>query len=134
MGSFSIWHWILVLLVFLLLFGGRGKISELMGDFAQGIKSFKKGMQDEDMAAKGDPKPLVERPPPWIARTDRVDRLPVEPRSAIEAQRFEALILGRSVASSSCAFVIPAHALRDHAHIDLDRRPHGLLSGRAFKD
>jgi sec-independent protein translocase protein TatA len=62
MGSFSIWHWILVLLVFLLLFGGRGKISELMGDFAQGIKSFKKGMQDEDSAAgdspKGDPKTL----------------------------------------------------------------------------
>lgn len=54
MGSFSIWHWGLVLVIFLLLFGGRGKISELMGDFAQGIKSFKKGMQDED-AAKGDP-------------------------------------------------------------------------------
>jgi sec-independent protein translocase protein TatA len=62
MGSFSIWHWILVLLVFLLLFGGRGKISELMGDFAQGIKSFKKGMQDEDVAAKGDPKPLDHQP------------------------------------------------------------------------
>jgi sec-independent protein translocase protein TatA len=48
MGSLSIWHWLLVALVFLLLFGGRGKISELMGDFAQGIKSFKKGMQEED--------------------------------------------------------------------------------------
>jgi sec-independent protein translocase protein TatA len=54
MGSFSIWHWIVVVVLFLLLFGGRGKISELMGDFAQGIKSFKKGMQDED-AAKSDP-------------------------------------------------------------------------------
>jgi sec-independent protein translocase protein TatA len=54
MGSFSIWHWIVVVVLFLLLFGGRGKISELMGDFAQGIKSFKKGMQDED-AAKADP-------------------------------------------------------------------------------
>jgi sec-independent protein translocase protein TatA len=50
MGSFSIWHWIVVVVLFLLLFGGRGKISELMGDFAQGIKSFKKGMQDEDTA------------------------------------------------------------------------------------
>ena len=48
MGSFSIWHWIVVVVLFLLLFGGRGKISELMGDFATGIKSFKKGMQDED--------------------------------------------------------------------------------------
>lgn len=56
MGSFSIWHWILVLAVFLLLFGGRGKVSELMGDFAQGIKSFKKGMQDDD-TAKADPTP-----------------------------------------------------------------------------
>jgi sec-independent protein translocase protein TatA len=61
MGSFSIWHWLLVIAVFLLLFGGRGKISELMGDFAQGIKSFKKGMQDEDTAKTDtvpDPKTL----------------------------------------------------------------------------
>jgi sec-independent protein translocase protein TatA len=48
MGSLSIWHWILVLAVGLLLFGGRGKISDLMGDFAKGIKSFKKGLADDD--------------------------------------------------------------------------------------
>jgi sec-independent protein translocase protein TatA len=47
MGSLSIWHWIIVIGVVLLLFG-RGKISELMGDVAQGIKAFKKGMQDDD--------------------------------------------------------------------------------------
>lgn len=47
MGSFSIWHWLIVLVVVLLLFG-RGKIPELMGDMAKGIKSFKKGMNDED--------------------------------------------------------------------------------------
>jgi sec-independent protein translocase protein TatA len=47
MGSFSIWHWIIVLVVVLLLFG-RGKIPELMGDVAKGIKSFKKGMTDDD--------------------------------------------------------------------------------------
>lgn len=47
MGSFSIWHWLIVLVVVLLLFG-RGKIPELMGDVAKGIKSFKKGMADED--------------------------------------------------------------------------------------
>jgi sec-independent protein translocase protein TatA len=64
MGSFSIWHWIVVEVLFLLLFGGRGKISELMGDFAQGIKSFKKGMQDEDIAKADpvDPKPLDHQP------------------------------------------------------------------------
>ena len=65
MGSFSIWHWIVVVVLFLLLFGGRGKISELMGDFAQGIKSFKKGMQDEDTAKTEptpEPKPLDHQP------------------------------------------------------------------------
>ncbi len=51
MGSLSIWHWMIVLAVGLLLFGGRGKVSELMGDFAKGIKSFKKGLADEDTSA-----------------------------------------------------------------------------------
>ena len=50
MGSFSIWHWIVVLLVVLLLFGS-GKVSTLMGDFAKGIKSFKKNMAEEDKDA-----------------------------------------------------------------------------------
>jgi sec-independent protein translocase protein TatA len=47
MGSLSIWHWLVVLLVVLLLFGS-GKVSNLMGDFAKGIKSFKKNMADDD--------------------------------------------------------------------------------------
>jgi sec-independent protein translocase protein TatA len=47
MGSFSIWHWIIVIVVVLLLFG-RNKISDLMGDVAQGIKAFKKGMADDE--------------------------------------------------------------------------------------
>ena len=47
MGSFSIWHWMIVLVIVLLVFG-CGKIPELMGDMAKGIKSFKKGMTDED--------------------------------------------------------------------------------------
>jgi sec-independent protein translocase protein TatA len=49
MGSFSMWHWLIVLAIVLLLFG-RGKIPELMGDVAKGIKSFKKGMNDDDDA------------------------------------------------------------------------------------
>jgi sec-independent protein translocase protein TatA len=49
MGSFSIWHWLIVLVVVLLVFG-RGKLPELMGDMAKGIKSFKKGMADDDTA------------------------------------------------------------------------------------
>jgi sec-independent protein translocase protein TatA len=50
MGSLSIWHWIIVIGVVLLLFG-RGKISELMGDVAQGIKAFKKGMSEDEIQA-----------------------------------------------------------------------------------
>lgn len=50
MGTFSIWHWVVVLLVVLLLFGS-GKISGLMGDLATGIKSFKKNIKDDDKPA-----------------------------------------------------------------------------------
>jgi len=48
MGSVSIWHWIVVGIIVMLLFG-RGKVSELMGDVAKGIKSFKKGMADDEV-------------------------------------------------------------------------------------
>ena len=47
MGSFSLWHWLVVAIVVLVLFG-RGKLSETMGDFGKGVKEFKKGMKDED--------------------------------------------------------------------------------------
>lgn len=61
MGSFSIWHWLIVLVVVLLLFG-RGKIPELMGDMAKGIKSFKKGMSDDEAAEPVDPRTVEHRP------------------------------------------------------------------------
>ena len=64
MGSFSIWHWLIVLVVVLLVFG-RGKIPELMGDMAKGIKNFKKGMNDDDDVADtrpiGDPRTVEHR-------------------------------------------------------------------------
>ncbi len=65
MGSFGIWHWLVVGIVVLLLFGGRGKISSLMGDFAQGIKAFKKGMQDEkaDDTANDGPAKTIDHTP-----------------------------------------------------------------------
>ena len=63
MGSLSIWHWVLVILVVVLLFG-RGKVSDLMGDVAKGIKSFKKGMSEDDDAPKA---------PPQIGSTTVVD-------------------------------------------------------------
>ena len=60
MGSFSIWHWLIVLAVVLLLFGGRGKVSQLMGDFGKGLQAFKKGVgaqpeHDETQTASGQP-------------------------------------------------------------------------------
>ena len=62
MGEFSIWHWMVVLLVVLLLFGG-GKVSGLMGDLAKGIKAFKKNMADEPVAGDG----AAAKPPASIS-------------------------------------------------------------------
>lgn len=52
MGTFSIWHWLVVLVVVLVLFGGGGKISRIMGDFGKGLKSFKKNLKEEDETAE----------------------------------------------------------------------------------
>jgi sec-independent protein translocase protein TatA len=60
MGSLSIWHWLLVILVVVLLFG-RGKISDLMGDMAKGIKSFKKGLQEDSEQAGGEVKSINQQ-------------------------------------------------------------------------
>ena len=48
MGTFGIWHWLIVAIVVLLLFGGRGKLSGLMGDAAKGVKAFRDGLKDTD--------------------------------------------------------------------------------------
>ena len=58
MGSFSWIHIVLLALVALVLFGGRGKVSDLMGDFGRGINSFKKGLNDPDK----DPKVINPEP------------------------------------------------------------------------
>lgn len=50
MGTFSIWHWLVVLVVVLLLFGGAGKIPRLAGDLAKSIKAFKRGLKEDDQA------------------------------------------------------------------------------------
>ena len=47
MGTFSIWHWLIVLVVVLVLFGGGGKIPKLMKDMGMGINAFKKGLKEE---------------------------------------------------------------------------------------
>lgn len=48
MGLGSAWHWIIIILLALVLFGGKGRITSIMGDFASGIKAFRKGMTDDD--------------------------------------------------------------------------------------
>ena len=48
MGSVSIWHWLIVGVVVILLFGGGGKISQIMGDVGKGLKSFKKNVKDDN--------------------------------------------------------------------------------------
>ncbi len=68
MGGLSLWHWIIVGAVVLLLFGGKGKISDLMGDFAKGIKSFKKGLTEDDEVVAKAPSPVdtprtLDQPP-----------------------------------------------------------------------
>ena len=58
MGTFSIWHLIILGVILVLLFGGRGKISGIMGDTAKGIKAFREGLKGEDETKPADAKPL----------------------------------------------------------------------------
>lgn len=64
MGFGSAWHWIVVLIVVLVLFG-RGRVADVMGEFGKGLKSFKQGMADEDN--KPVPPPPAQIPPPAAA-------------------------------------------------------------------
>lgn len=77
MGFSSIWHWVIVLLIVLILFG-RGRIAEMMGDFGKGISSFKKGMSEtEETAAKAariePPAPDAPAPAAAQAPADKTD-------------------------------------------------------------
>jgi sec-independent protein translocase protein TatA len=69
MGSLSIWHWLLVIGVGVLLFGGKGKISSVMGDFAKGIKAFKSGMKEPEEETAGSPPAQVTPPSAAAAST-----------------------------------------------------------------
>jgi sec-independent protein translocase protein TatA len=71
MGLGSLWHWAIVLVIVVVLFGGRGKISELMGDVAKGIKSFKRGMSDEETEAK---KQTIDHEPAQTMSADRAEQ------------------------------------------------------------
>jgi sec-independent protein translocase protein TatA len=65
MGGLSLWHWLIVIIVVMLLFG-RGKMSDMMGDFAKGIKSFKKGLADDDTTPATPPAQIGATTPPPV--------------------------------------------------------------------
>ena len=88
MGGFSLWHWVIVLLIVVILFG-RGRISDIMGDFGKGITSFKKGMSDAEkhtdveapaariegpVSASPGPTPMTGEAAPTAVPTDQTPR------------------------------------------------------------
>lgn len=79
MGSFSIWHWLIVLVIVLVLFG-RGRVADIMGEFGKGIKSFKHGMDEADK-----PAPRIEGPAPDVARTEPPATAPATSAAATPA-------------------------------------------------
>jgi sec-independent protein translocase protein TatA len=68
MGGLSIWHWLIVLVVALLLLGGRGRVSAMMGDLGKGIKSFKQSMAEDDA-----PKPAQTAPDAKMSEPDALN-------------------------------------------------------------
>ena len=85
MGALSIWHIVILGVIALVLFGGRGKVSDLMGDFGKGINSFKKGLAEDDEAPAPPRRLSDER---VIDAAPRADEAPAAERgSASEADR-----------------------------------------------
>ena len=77
MGALSIWHILILAAVALVLFGGRGKVSDLMGDFGKGINSFKKGLGEPD---KEDPRVINSE-----ARTDTTTNTDKDHKTTVSA-------------------------------------------------
>ena len=75
MGGFSLWHWLVVGVIILLLFG-KGRFSDMMGDVAKGIQSFKKGMSEDDEAAQRrlEADRTIDQPAQSSRTADPVDR------------------------------------------------------------
>lgn len=73
MGTFSIWHWLVVLVVVLVLFGGGGKLSRLMGDAARGINAFRKGLKEEGQTGGKAPDALDTQAGEAVADTAKKD-------------------------------------------------------------
>ena len=77
MGTFSIWHWLIVLVVVLVLFGGGGKIPKLMRDMGQGINAFKKGLKEDGKKKEeeaGDSAKVIDQGSTAMASSEEKDK------------------------------------------------------------
>jgi sec-independent protein translocase protein TatA len=88
MGSFSLWHWLVVIILVLLLFG-RGRISDMMGDIGKGLKSFKKGMADEEEEKQQRHEEQRRLAKDDTSRSEPIDVTPRSPEPAAEPPRDE---------------------------------------------
>jgi sec-independent protein translocase protein TatA len=87
MGGFSLWHWLVLGIVVLLLFG-KGRFSDMMGDVAKGLKSFKKGMSEDEEAAAAPPRRIEgERVVERNVEPARPVETPIEPVRSAEERR-----------------------------------------------
>ena len=77
MGTFSIWHWLIVLVIIAIVFGGRGKLSGIMGDAAKGIRAFREGLKGEEDAKKDEP----EEPAKPLPKSSTVEDAKPKPKS-----------------------------------------------------
>lgn len=97
-GSFSILHWIVVLAVVLLLFGGRGKVSAIMGDFGKGLRNFKTGLKGPDGdAGEDDAAEAIEE------STRPVKKAPAKKAPAKQAARKKAPAKKKSASKKASA-------------------------------
>ena len=84
MGFTSIWHWIIVLAVVLILFARPGKISGIMGDFGKGLRSFKEGVKNPDEDADADDEQAIEETPSKKTATKKVAKKKSAPKKAVK--------------------------------------------------
>ena len=81
MGGLSLWHWLVVIVIVLLLFG-KGRISDMMGDLGKGLKSFKQGMAEDEAPKKPEPPRAIEDRPIDVTPEPRKSEEPEPARPA----------------------------------------------------
>ena len=80
MGGFSLWHWLIVIILVLLLFG-RGRISDMMGDIGKGLKSFKQGLAEDETEKPAERKTIENRPIDVTPEPRRTEEPAAPPRA-----------------------------------------------------